>query len=149
MVSGSQDCTWPTQGSRPAGSWASQAWGANWVPLIWLPVRWPEQGPSSQAPGPLFWHKTRPVRNPGVHAVTCPQRDSRPLRLTASLHCLLFFLLHTQILDPNLSEWSIYSMCNVKTLVSIMIHIHIYKGRVPYSIYKNMQIRARICLPVT
>ena len=45
LVSGSQDCAWPTRGSRPAGSWASQAWGANWAPLIWLPVRWPELSP--------------------------------------------------------------------------------------------------------
>lgn len=45
LVSGSQDCTWPRHGSRPSGSWASQAWGANWAPLIWLPVRWPELSP--------------------------------------------------------------------------------------------------------
>lgn len=35
-------------------------------------------------------------------------RRSCPLGLTASLHCLLFFLLQTQILDANFSECSVY-----------------------------------------
>lgn len=70
LVSGSQDCTWPRQGSRPAGSWGQSGMRCQLSASDLSPseVAWAE--PLSLAPGWLQRHKAQSARNRGVHTVT-------------------------------------------------------------------------------